>query len=54
MNYAQIGMGVILLSITGTVFQNMGFQKLKAALDGTAGLRHGFSETDVRSALAGT
>jgi hypothetical protein len=54
MNCAQRGTGVISLGIAGTMFQNVGFQKLKAALDGSAGLGHGFSEADVRSALAGT
>ena len=48
-NCAQIGTGVISLGIAGSVFQNVGFQKLKTALDGL-----GFSEAEIRSALTGT
>jgi hypothetical protein len=54
MNVAQIGTGVVALGIAGTVFQNVGFQKLRTALDSIAGVGHGFSEADIRSALAGT
>ena len=49
MNCAQIGTGVLALGIAGSVFQNVGFQNLKIALDGM-----GFSPEEIRSALAGT
>jgi hypothetical protein len=54
MNCAQVGTGVIALGIAGTVFQNVGFQKLQTALDRISGVGHGFSQADIRSALAGT
>jgi len=47
-NVAQIGAIVIALTITGTVFQNVGYKNLSSAL---AGLD--FSDADIRSALAG-
>jgi hypothetical protein len=49
MNCGQLGTGVIALGIAGSVFQNVGFQTLKTALDGM-----GFSSEEIRSALTGT
>jgi hypothetical protein len=46
-NAAQIGGIVIVLTITGAVFQSVGFQLVSDALG------PGFSTTDIRSALAG-
>jgi hypothetical protein len=48
MNVGQIGSLAIALSISGAVFQNVGFNSLKRALAGYA-----FSDLDIRNALAG-
>lgn len=48
-NVAQLGSITIALAISGSVFQNVGFQRLQEALQD-----YSFSETDIRSALAGT
>jgi hypothetical protein len=48
-NLAQIGGGVFALTIAGTVFQNVAYDKLDKALSG-----EGFSDADIRSAIAGT
>lgn len=48
-NVAQIGSIVISLTIAGTVFQNLAFTALNQALAG-----FGFSEADIRNAVAGT
>lgn len=48
MNVAQIGLLAIALSIAGSIFQNVGFSDLKAAL-----AAHHFSDSDIRNALAG-
>jgi hypothetical protein len=47
-NVAQIGSIAIALSIAGSIFQNVGFSDLKAAL-----AAYNFSDADIRSALAG-
>ena len=47
-NSAQIGAFVIALTITGAIFQNVGFHKVSLALDGL-----GFSADDIHTALAG-
>lgn len=47
-NVAQIGGVAIALSISGSIFQNLGFQRLEEAL-----APYGFSESEIRSALAG-
>ena len=48
MNVAQIGSTAIALSIANIIFQNVGFIKLRDALNGK-----GFSDGELRSALAG-
>jgi hypothetical protein len=48
-NVAQIGGIVLALSISGAVFQNTAFRSLTKVLAGM-----GFSEQDVRSAIAGS
>ncbi len=48
-NVAQIGSLAIALSIAGSIFQNVGFSNLKAAL-----AAYNFSDADIRNALAGT
>jgi len=48
-NVSQIGTVAISLAIAGCLFQNLGFQALKTALAG-----YGFSDAELRSALAGT
>ncbi|TAQ90974.1 hypothetical protein B7494_g691 [Chlorociboria aeruginascens] len=48
MNVGQIGAIAIALSISGSIFQNIGFRKLAVALQG-----YGFSDQELRSALAG-
>jgi hypothetical protein len=48
MNVAQIGTIAIALSISGALFQNLGFQNLSAALAG-----YGFDDAALRGALAG-
>ena len=48
-NVAQIGSIVIALSISGSVFQNLAYKHLSAALAGS-----GFTADQIRSALAGT
>jgi hypothetical protein len=48
-NVAQIGSIVISLTIAGSVFQNLAFSNLRSALEG-----HGFTESEIRSAVAGT
>ena len=48
-NHAQLGSIVIALTISGTVFQNTALTKLQSALAGS-----GFSEADIRGAVAGT
>lgn len=48
-NVAQIGSIAISLSISGAVFQNLGYSYLRSAL-----ASYGFSEAALRSALAGT
>jgi Na+/melibiose symporter-like transporter len=47
-NSAQIGAIVLALTITGAVFQNVGFRYVSDALDGL-----GFTPEDIHSALAG-
>lgn len=47
-NVAQIGSLAIALSIAGSIFQNLGFSDLKAALSA-----YNFSDVDLRNALAG-
>ncbi|KAF2432410.1 MFS general substrate transporter [Tothia fuscella] len=47
-NAAQLGAIVIALTITSTVFQNVGFSNVQQALEGLY-----FSEGDIRAALAG-
>ncbi|KAH9889145.1 major facilitator superfamily domain-containing protein [Xylariomycetidae sp. FL2044] len=47
-NVAQMGAGAITLAIAGTIFQNLGYNTLRSALDG-----RGFSPDDIRAALAG-
>jgi hypothetical protein len=47
-NVAQIGSLAIALSIAGSIFQNVGFSDLQAALAG-----YNFSDVDIRNALAG-
>ncbi|KAF2104439.1 MFS general substrate transporter [Rhizodiscina lignyota] len=47
-NIAQIGGMVISLTITSSVFQNLGFKHLKAALRG-----NGFTDNQIHAALAG-
>jgi hypothetical protein len=47
-NVAQIGGVAIALSISGSIFQNLGFQRLQDAL-----APYNFSESEIRSALAG-
>lgn len=48
MNTAQIGTTAIALSIANALFQNVGFIKLRDALEG-----RGFTEGEIRGALAG-
>jgi MFS family permease len=48
-NIAQIGSGVISLTIAGTIFQNLASHHLRSALAG-----YGFSESEIRGAIAGT
>jgi hypothetical protein len=48
-NIAQIGSIVISLTIAGTIFQSLSFHHLQLALAG-----HGFSESEIRGAIAGT
>jgi MFS family permease len=48
-NHAQLGSIVIALTISGTVFQNTALKNLNSALAGS-----GFSEADIRGAVAGT
>ncbi len=48
-NVAQIGSIVISLTIAGSVFQNLAFSNLQSAL-----AEYGFSEPELRSAVAGT
>lgn len=48
-NISQIGSIVISLTIAGSVFQNLAFNNLQTALAG-----HGFTDGQIRSALAGT
>ncbi|KJK61709.1 Major Facilitator Superfamily protein [Aspergillus parasiticus SU-1] len=47
-NLAQLGGISIMLSIAGSIFQNVGFNLLKEAIGG-----NGYSEDDLRQALAG-
>ena len=47
-NSAQVGSVVVALTFAALVFQNVGFQKVKRALEGT-----GFRDEDVRAALGG-
>jgi MFS family permease len=47
-NAAQIGSVVIALTISSTVFQNVGYMHVKEALEGT-----GYSAADIHAALAG-
>jgi MFS family permease len=47
-NNAQTGSTVISLTLTSLIFQNVGFQQVKSALDG-----FGFSNEEMRSALGG-
>ncbi|KAE8158264.1 major facilitator superfamily domain-containing protein [Aspergillus tamarii] len=47
-NLAQMGGITVILSIAGSIFQNVGFRLLKDAIGG-----NGFSEEDLRQALAG-
>jgi len=47
-NVAQLGGGALALAVAGTVFQNVGFDSLQAALDGS-----GYSPAQIRAALAG-
>jgi MFS family permease len=47
-NVAQIGGVAIALSISGSIFQNLGFQRLQDAL-----APYNFAESEIRSALAG-
>ena len=47
-NVAQIGGVAITLSISGSIFQNLGFQRLRDAL-----ASYNFAESEIRSALAG-
>jgi hypothetical protein len=47
-NVAQIGSISIALSISGSIFQNVGFSSLKSAL-----AAYDFSDADIRNALAG-
>ena len=47
-NFSQIGAIVIALTISSTVFQNIGFRYVKNALEGL-----GFTDQDIRAALAG-
>ncbi|KAJ6788506.1 hypothetical protein PWT90_01620 [Aphanocladium album] len=47
-NVAQLGGGALALAISGTVFQNVGFNNLQSALNG-----HGYSASEIRAALAG-
>jgi hypothetical protein len=48
MNIAQTGSIAIALAIAGSIFQNLGFSDLKAALAG-----YSFSDIEIRQALAG-
>jgi hypothetical protein len=48
MNVAQIGSVAIALSISGAIFQNVGFASLRDALQG-----YNYSESELRNALAG-
>ncbi|KAJ9614200.1 hypothetical protein H2200_002336 [Cladophialophora chaetospira] len=48
-NVAQIGSIVISLTIAGTVFQNLAYENLRSAL-----VEYGFTESELRSAVAGT
>jgi hypothetical protein len=48
MNVAQIGSVAIALSISGSIFQNLGFKRLQDAL-----ASYNFPESELRSALAG-
>lgn len=48
-NVAQIGGVALALSISGSIFQNLGYKRLQAVLD-----PYGFTESEVRLALAGT
>ncbi|EFR00803.1 hypothetical protein MGYG_03808 [Nannizzia gypsea CBS 118893] len=47
-NVAQLGGGALALAISGTIFQNVGFNTLQGALDGK-----GYSSSEIRAALAG-
>ncbi|KAB8276579.1 major facilitator superfamily domain-containing protein [Aspergillus minisclerotigenes] len=47
-NLAQMGGITVILSIAGSIFQNVGFHLLKEAIGG-----NGYSEDDLRQALAG-
>ncbi|KAH8690350.1 major facilitator superfamily domain-containing protein [Phaeosphaeriaceae sp. PMI808] len=47
-NVAQLGGGALALAIAGTLFQNVGFNTLKSALNG-----RGYSSSEIHAALAG-
>lgn len=48
LNLAQIGSGVISLNVAGTIYQNVGFRRVKAAL-----AQQDPTEQEIRSALSG-